>query len=181
MSPVLRVIRAIAFSVVCVIVSAGAHLFAGGGAIALPALLLGLAVPFALALAVNGRERSRESLLAATMAVQLVLHQMFAQVAPPAATEADHCHPTAGMTLVHLMLGLLSGWWLHRGESAVWTALSLWAVAPPRLLLLIAWVPAEVGARLWQAVPCEGTGLWHSPVFTKVVHRRGPPVLACAV
>ncbi|MFI6908326.1 hypothetical protein ACIBKY_44190 [Nonomuraea sp. NPDC050394] len=182
MTPVLRVIRAAAFAAVCVLVSAGGHAFAGGGLISLPALLLGFAAPYLLALAVNGCERSRESLLAATVVVQLVLHQVFARVAPAAEVETGHGgHLNVGMILVHLMLALLSGWWLHQGESAMWTALRLWAAAPLRLLLWLTPVPVETGAGLWEVVPWVRTGPWRSAAFTKAVHRRGPPALRRAV
>ncbi|MFI6502908.1 hypothetical protein [Nonomuraea typhae] len=175
-------IRAAAFAAVCVMVSAGGHLFAGGGAISPAALLLGFAAPYLLALTVAGRERSRESVLAATVIVQFVLHQVFARVAPAAEAGAGHGgHLNVGMTLVHLTLALLSGWWLHQGESTVWTALRLWSAAPPRLLLLFAPLRVETHAGLWRAVPCDRTGPWRSLVFTEAVHRRGPPALLRAV
>ncbi|MFI9550553.1 MFS transporter [Nonomuraea endophytica] len=175
-------IRAAAFAAVCVMVSAGGHVFAGGAAISLAALLLGFGAPYLLALVVNGRERSRESVLAATAVVQLVLHQVFARVAPAAEGSAEHGgHLNVGMTVMHLMLALLSGWWLHQGESALWTALRLWAAAPLRLLLLFAPLPVEARVGLWRAVPCVRTGPWRSLVFTKAVHRRGPPALLRAV
>jgi hypothetical protein len=179
--PVLRLIRAAAFAAVCVLVSAGGHLFAGGGDVSPAALALGFGVPYVLALVVNGRERSRESVVAATSVVQLVLHQVFARVAPVAEVDTEHGHLNVGMTVVHLMVALLSGWWLHQGEQAVWTALRLWGVAPLRLLLSAAPVPVEAGAGLWRAVPCDRVGPWRSLVFTRAVHRRGPPVLVRAV
>ncbi|GAA0916040.1 MFS transporter [Nonomuraea longicatena] len=180
MPPVFRLIRAAAFAAVCVLVSAGGHLFAGGGAISPIALGLGFGVPYVLALVVNGRERSRESVLVATSVVQLVLHQVFARVAPVAELDTGHGHLNVGMTMVHLTVALLSGWWLHQGEQAVWTALRLWGVAP-LLLLFAAPVPVEAGVGLWRAVPCDRVGVWRSPVFTRALRRRGPPGFVRAV
>jgi hypothetical protein len=136
MALALRLIRAAAFAVVCVMVSAGGHMFAGGGALSAFSLVVSSVVPFALALVFNGRERACETVLAATAITQVVLHQVFAQIAPAVPAGGGHSHVNVGMALVHLTVALLSGWWLHQGESVVWTMLRLWATAPLRLLFL---------------------------------------------
>ncbi|MFI6705563.1 MFS transporter [Nonomuraea sp. NPDC050478] len=180
MAPVLRLIRAAAFAAVCVVVSACGHLFAGGGAISGSALVISLIASFALALACNRRERTREAVLTATVLAQLVLHQTFAQVAPGGVTSTDHGHTNAGMALVHLTLALLSGWWLHQGESVVWTMLRLWGVAPLRLLLLVLASPVRAPRCVRPVRSADRSGPRRSLEFTAAVHRRGPPALARA-
>ncbi|MGN9788560.1 hypothetical protein ACTMTF_44670 [Nonomuraea sp. ZG12] len=180
MALALRLIRAAAFAVVCVMVSAGGHMFAGGGALSALSLVVSSVVPFALALVFNGRERACETVLAATAITQVVLHQVFAQIAPAVPAGGGHSHVNVGMALVHLTVALLSGWWLHQGESVVWTMLRLWATAPPRLLFLMpaGLVRAPAGQR--PALFAVQSRPWRSREFAAAVRRRGPPMLAHA-
>jgi hypothetical protein len=183
MALALRLIRAAAFAVVCVMVSAGGHMVAGGGALSALALVVSSAVPFALALVFNGRERACETVLAATAITQVVLHQVFAQIAPavPAVSaDAGHSHVNAGMALVHLTVALLSGWWLHQGESVVWTMLRLWATAPLRLLSLMPTAAVRAPAGRRPALFAVQSRPWRSREFAAAVRRRGPPLLAHA-
>ncbi|MEV4105432.1 hypothetical protein AB0J42_34755 [Nonomuraea sp. NPDC049649] len=180
MAPALRMIRAAAFAAVCVVVSAAGHRVAGGGAISASALAISLVVTFALALACNRRERTRGAVLTATTFTQVVLHLTFSLVAPGSVLAPGHGHMNAGMTLVHLTLALLSGWWLHQGESVVWAMLRLWGVAPLRLLLLVAASPVQVPRRVRPVPSARHSGPRRSLEFTAAVHRRGPPGLARA-
>ncbi|MFI6292621.1 MFS transporter [Nonomuraea sp. NPDC050790] len=172
--PSLRLIRAAVFGTACVVVSAGGHLLAGGGAIAPWALALGAAASLALALALGGRERTREGVLAATAGTQMLLHLLFAQ-ASAHVVMPDHGHPRAGMVVAHFTVALLTGWWLHRGESAVWTLLRLWACAPPRPPRLLAAVPAPMPSPVRPAVPEGEPEPRGRRELAAVVHRRGPP------
>jgi len=173
-------IRAAAFAAVCVVVSAAGHRVAGGGAISASAFAISLVAAFALALACNRRERTRGAVLAATTFTQVVLHLTFSLVAPGSVLAPGHGHMNAGMTLVHLTLALLSGWWLHQGESVVWAMLRLWGVAPLRLLLLVAASPVQVPRRVRPVPSARHSGPRRSLEFTAAVHRRGPPGLARA-
>ncbi|MFI7455525.1 hypothetical protein ACIBQX_49260 [Nonomuraea sp. NPDC049714] len=180
MALALRLIRAAAFAVVCVMVSAGGHTFAGGGALSALSLVVSSVVPFALALVFNGRERACETVLAATAITQVVLHQVFAQIAPAVPAGGGHSHVNVGMALVHLTVALLSGWWLHQGESVVWTMLRLWATAPLRLLFLMAAGPVRAPAGRRPALFAVRSRPWRSREFAAAVRRRGPPMLAHA-
>ncbi|MHA6761730.1 hypothetical protein [Streptacidiphilus sp. PAMC 29251] len=77
----LRVLRALPFAVVCVVVSAMGHDLAGGGAVPCGTLLLGGLAVWALAAALAGRERSLRSIAAALAVGQLGLHLLFHQLA----------------------------------------------------------------------------------------------------
>lgn len=45
----------------------------------------------------------------------------------------EHGHFGLGMVLIHLVVGVLTGWWLYRGERALWLMLRLWGM--PQLSL----------------------------------------------
>ncbi|WP_084958446.1 hypothetical protein [Thermoactinospora rubra] len=173
--PALRLARATAFALVCVVVSAGGHLFAGGGAIPPGVLLAGGAGALALAYGFNGRERGLGTVLAVTISAQAVLHELFTLAAPVPELHAGHGRPSVGMVLVHGVVAWLTGWWLHRGESALWLVLRLWA-APSlgwarRLPLGTAVTPPAVRP----AVPDGQPVAWSPWERTAAVHLRGPP------
>ncbi|NUR84947.1 MAG: MFS transporter [Nonomuraea sp.] len=161
----LRLARATVFAVACVAVTAAGHLLAGGAALPLGVLAAGLLAALTLAYALNGRERGPEVVLAATAAAQLGLHQLFSAPAP----EMAHDHLNLGMPLAHLTVALLTGWWLHRGESACWLMLRLWLNGLPRVLTLD--LPQPV--RQAPAPPATPRPI---PRWTPTpIHRRGPP------
>ena len=216
----LRMLRALPFAVVCVVVSAAGHSLAGGGRIPAAALLLGGLVVWAIATALAGRERRLPSIVGALAVGQLGLHLLFHQAAMgsmagmqgmsgmtgmsgmagmdgmgsssgsgsalaalaarllcgpagsagatlPRGTTAAQIVERAGidphlvvsgtpqlssfwthsallglsplMLLGHLLAALAAGWWLRRGEAALW-----------RLLRLSGQV-AETLARTWTA------------------------------
>lgn len=247
----LRVVRAVPFASVCVVASALGHVWAGGGRIPLPTLLLGWAVVLAAAVACAGRERSLPTIAAGLAVGQLGLHLLFhrAHVAmdgmagmgggadgaggahgshplSPLDRLADHllCGPlphgmtpaqlvsfaglnpadyssavphapaswqgiTVPMLLGHLLAAVVAGWWLRRGEAAVWRVLGLVLTpltapltAALRLLrLLLGGLTADADAATrgtlrparWDAAP------WRLPAAALLRHqlvRRGPPV-----
>ncbi|MCC5582017.1 hypothetical protein IMZ11_41100 [Microtetraspora sp. AC03309] len=165
--PALRLPRATVFAAVCVGVSAGGHVLAGGGPVPPDVMALGALGALALAYALNGRERGPEVVLTATIGAQVLLHELFAlsapvtsavseisdvsttsempptqamQAMPVALSDAGHGgHPGLGMSLAHLVLAVSTGWWLYRGESAVWLMLRLWGAAP---LAVLRWIRA---------------------------------------
>ena len=77
----LRMLRALPFAVVCVVVSAIGHCLAGGGRIPVAALLLGGLAVWAIAAALAGRERRLPSIVGALAVGQLALHLLFHQAA----------------------------------------------------------------------------------------------------
>jgi hypothetical protein len=172
--------RAVVFATVCVVMSAGGHVLAGGAAVTAPALLIGVAGAFVLAAVLSGRERGPEVIIGATAAAQILLHELFATSAPPSALQTDHVHggmPGVGMTVAHLVLAVVSGWWLYRGESAFWLMVRLWGMAPlPKLrrLLVGAIEPLTVPVRVvFLAEPETRRG----PEFVRAIQWRGPPAL----
>ena len=181
----LRALRAAVFTAVCVALSAGGHVFGGGGPVSLLALAAGFAVVFAVSTALAGRERSLPGIVGLTAFGQLGLHSLFAlggghhppprsgaletaqrllcheqvghqlseaqaqhlvrqaglQVAPSSVHAAHNavldgaltpleCLRSAArvaftafdvpMLLGHLVVALLVGWLLRRGEAALW-------------------------------------------------------------
>lgn len=117
----MRLARAIVFAVVCAAVTAAGHAFAGGAAVAPGVMVAGGLGALVLAYGLGGRERGPEVVLGATVGTQVLLHQLFGVTAP----SSGHAHLTVGMPLVHLTIAVLTGWWLHRGESAFWLMLRL--------------------------------------------------------
>ena len=216
----LRVLRALPFAVVCLVVSALGHGMAGGGNIPACTLLLGGLTVWALAAALAGRERSLPSITAGLAVGQLGLHLLFhtldlgsgmagmngmvampsmpgmpgmpgggtsaaagayggagslaalaakllcgpngtsGRTALPPGTTAAEIVSRAGldprlalgaaphlsfwthtavlgltplMLVGHLLAALVAGWWLRRGEAAVWRVLRVTAQATETL------------------------------------------------
>ncbi|WP_329430601.1 hypothetical protein OG339_22125 [Streptosporangium sp. NBC_01495] len=173
----LRVPRAVVFATMCLVVSAGGHALAGGGLIPPHLAVLGALVAFCVAYALNGRERGVEVVLGATTGAQILLHELFGRAAPAPQTtlSAEHGHSGLGMTVIHLAVALGTGWWLHRGESAVWLMIRLYGGPRPLIRLLLA-VPAEVSSPVWRAVPAAEVRPYGGWEILPVLRRRGPPV-----
>ncbi|WP_067179506.1 hypothetical protein [Microtetraspora niveoalba] len=194
--PALRLPRAIVFAAVCVVVSAAAHAFAGGGAVPPDVMALGAVGALAIAYALNARERGPEVVLTATIGVQVLLHELFVWSAPgasltplPAAgiTPAVYPLPTVppgtghgghlgvGMSLAHLVLAVTTGWWLYRGERAVWLMLRLWSAAPFAVLRWMRAVSAGMFTAPDRPVPQTEPGPYIGREVEAAIHRRGPP------
>ncbi|MFI6318847.1 MFS transporter [Nonomuraea sp. NPDC050556] len=173
-SPALRLLRAAVFAVACVLVTAGGHLFAGGSAVPAGVIFAAGAGALGMAYGLNGRELGRGTILALTTAAQACLHALFAWAAPASAVYSAHGHLKVGMVLVHLTAALLTGWWLHRGESALWLLLRLWGAAP---LTVLAWLLGdELVVRVRHAVPArtpDSCSPWDRQARLRL---RGPPV-----
>ncbi|MEE1785720.1 hypothetical protein PUR71_22855 [Streptomyces sp. SP17BM10] len=184
----LRLARAVPFALVCTLIAAAGHALAGGGDVALPALVAGFAAVLVLAVAFGARERSLAAIAGALGAGQLALHCLFHGFGASGAMAGMHhggsgpmtlsqvagrliCNeahpgtltglpggPTAeqlvssagldpaafpvvpwwqggvfGMTPVmlagHLVAALVAGWWLRRGEAALWRLVRVAATA----------------------------------------------------
>ncbi|MBP2703779.1 MFS transporter [Microbispora sp. RL4-1S] len=198
----LRIARSVVFSVVCVLLAVGAHRFAGGAGPTPRVLLVGGLTVLAGATALAGRERSPVVVMGLLGAAQLFLHRLLGPVGPPSGygslTESAHVHhrgPGVQVTLAqahghglgvqtmmlvaHLTAALITGWWLARGEAAVWSILRrIGASALRRLAPMFALLGTPVQApvrpsprRRRSARPRRWLTLRHAIV------RRGPPVL----
>ncbi|MCX4747884.1 hypothetical protein OG455_20580 [Kitasatospora sp. NBC_01287] len=100
------------------------------------------------------------------------------------------------MLLGHLLAAVLAGWWLRRGEAALWRVIRLahgaarearqqWTAPLGRALALVAAVLRGLLAVAGAGVrgPCPDTGNSRPPVVLALRHsviRRGPPVAARA-
>jgi hypothetical protein len=172
----LRLIRTAAFAAVCVTLAALAHALGGGSGPAPWAAGLGVGAVFALALVLSGRERSTATVNLSLIAGQTGLHELFGG-GDGTAYVALHLHgrglgDALGMLLAHLTATLLTGWWLARGEAALWALLR--RLAGRLVLLLPVAVPAlrpVPPVVLVRAVPLD-------PGFRHSVARRGPPLPA---
>lgn len=178
MAPVasaLRLPRALVFATLCLVVSGGGHALAGGGAVPPYVAILGGMVALCLGYALNGRERGPEVVLPASVGAQVLLHELFSRAAPAPypVIPLTHGHARPGMTAVHLAAALLTGWWLWRGESALWLMIRLYGARLPALPLLVTpGTPPAVAVLVpsVRAVPHE------SGRACPVPRRRGPPV-----
>ncbi|WP_182907320.1 MFS transporter [Microbispora sp. H13382] len=187
-----RLARSVAFSAVCVLLAVGAHRFAGGGGPAPAALLTGVLVVAAGAAVAAGRERSPQAIVGLLLGAQAFLHFLF----DVTASAAEAGHPTwhgglsaqTGMLTAHLTAGLLTGWWLARGEEALWSVLRGIGARVVRCLravaALVTALSALLGADLAAArrphrrpAPDAGRVPHAAGVLRHAVVRRGPPVL----
>ncbi|MFC4589904.1 hypothetical protein [Sphaerisporangium corydalis] len=167
------------FAVVCVVVSAGGHAFAGGRAVPLAVMAVGAAGVLAMAYLLSDRERGPEGVLSATIIAQVILHQLFAWSAPVPTVYTEHGHHL-GMVMVHVVVAVLTGWWLYRGERAVWLMLRLWAVGPlSALRRLLKAGECDLPA-VRPAIPAAEPEIHLGRRITGAIHRRGPPVALAA-
>lgn len=181
----LRLARSAAFTVVCVTLAVLGHRAAGGSGPATWAVAAGGATVTALAALLAGRERSPQTIICFLVGTQVLLHQLFGlsgDTGSPLGVHPSHGHGLGadlGMVVAHLTATLVTGWWLARGESALWSVLrrlgTLAVRGLRRLLdLLGAGAPrpsrpaARAPRRLGPAIARRE--LRHS------VSRRGPPL-----
>ncbi|GAA3191155.1 MFS transporter [Nonomuraea roseoviolacea] len=196
----LRLARTAVFSAVCVVLASLAHVAGGGSAPAPGTAALGLGAACVLALALGGRERHPLTINLALVAAQAVLHEWFSAGGPTGYVSVSvHLHGSpadgmslavgsgepagrglavgAGMLAAHLTATLLTGWWLARGEAALWSLLRRLHDGLGRRLgrVLSAGVfPALPSAR--QAPPVVRVrAVPPDPALRHCLARRGPP------
>ncbi|WP_214317148.1 MFS transporter [Nonomuraea sediminis] len=193
-----RLTRSAAFAAVCVGLGALAHVVGGGSSPGPAAVVVALLAAFALALAVSGRERSTAAINVALVGAQVVLHELFAitgsleassgldglrgallgRFSPGGISQVADGHAQGlsvglGMWVAHLLATLVTGWWLARGEAALWSLLRRLG----RRLTLLRPLPRIQPVR--RAVPYFY--LLAVPMRAPVEHsvsRRGPPLPA---
>ncbi|MFC4116627.1 hypothetical protein [Nonomuraea zeae] len=187
--PVIRALRAGAFTAVCLLASAGLHLLVGGAAVRPGDLFVATAAMGVSAYALGGRRRGWPELLALCAASQYALHQLFttpslidlplakSPVASPAASlstslstnsstslSASHEHGGGpAMLLVHVAVALAASWWLARGELALATLLHLNATCLTGLRSLVA-AAITVLALFEVSAPASSAPSRHRPV-----------------
>ncbi|TDE47859.1 MFS transporter [Nonomuraea mesophila] len=178
MAAPLRLARTTVFAVVCLGLGAAAHVL-GGASVPAPAMAGGLAVAFAAAYALAGRERSFTMILSLLTALQIVLHVLFS-LSHPATPHvmAGHVHaplvPGLGMLVAHAWAVAMTALWLARGEAALWSLLRRLVVR-----LLVIWLPlltTPFSTPLWTAEP----RVLRPALLRHVVSRRGPPRVVTA-
>ncbi|GGO71690.1 MFS transporter [Nonomuraea cavernae] len=173
----LRLARTAAFAAVCVTLAALAHAVSGGSTPAPWVAALGLGAVFAPALALGGRERSTATINVALVCAQLGLHELFGGD-DGTGYVAAHLHGRGfgndvGMLLAHLTATALTGWWLARGEAALWATLR--RLVRPLVLL---WPPPLPLARPAATVVVRARDVPPDPALRHSVARRGPPLPA---
>ncbi|MER7850373.1 hypothetical protein ABTZ03_41325 [Kitasatospora sp. NPDC096077] len=234
----LRVLRALPFATVCVVLAAAGHVLASGDPVPPGALLLGWALVGAVAVSGARRERSARAITGGLAGGQAGLHVLFHLAEAPrraparggtadmvgmpgmaghsgaAVSHAGHsgaavshaavasahlglwCHLasaglSAPMLLAHAVATVAAGWWLRRGEAAVWalvrhTARTAAAAGRARAARFLG-VPGLFAAlrdgldgrsgagALCRATGPDRSGRARSGVLRHVVVRRGPP------
>ncbi|MEU6726654.1 hypothetical protein ABZ917_23385 [Nonomuraea wenchangensis] len=182
--PVVRALRAAAFTAVCILASAALHLLVGGTPIRADALALAVAATWVGAYLVGYRQRGLPTLLALCGLSQYAMHQLFAaqeysaSALMPAASHGHGAGP--GMVLIHVAVALGSSWWLARGELALAALLHLGAGHPSalrNLLVRVLTVPAcaPVAGRPEPPPVWPETARLVPALLMRVLSRRGPP------
>ncbi|GLX99071.1 MFS transporter [Herbidospora sp. NBRC 101105] len=169
-----RVVRAAVFATVSVVLSVGAHAWAGGSTTA-TAVLVALTLSFLVGVALAGRERSARVIFPALAGCQAVLHLLFSYAHTVEPMALGHHHPTTllpslSMLLTHAWAAGLTALWLARGEALLWALLRRLGV---RLLLLLR--VAVEPAHPQPATPADRVDIPASAPLRHEISRRGPP------
>ncbi|MFC4530659.1 MFS transporter [Sphaerisporangium dianthi] len=185
----LRLVRSIAFTVVCVGLAVLGHRAAGGSGPASWAVVAGCAGVVLAAVLAAGRERSPRTVIGLLLAAQVVLHQLFGAsggAGSPLSLHISHGQGLGaglGMVIAHLTATLITGWWLAQGESLLWSVLRRVGTRAvrrlSRLLALLgadaAHLPPPAGRAPLRLTPSRAR---HDLRHT--VSRRGPPLPAAS-
>ncbi|MCW2720396.1 MAG: hypothetical protein JWR81_4218 [Pseudonocardia sp.] len=178
----LLTMRAAAFAAVCVASTAEAHGLEEGRTVGAAALAAGFAIVFVAALAAGRRERSRTAIILGVLVCQAVLHALLTAAEGPMAGMSGH--GPVGMTLAHLAVAVVTGWWLRHGEAACWRLLrSAESAATAALLAVVAHLAGHVPGTDAERIRRSPLRLLDSPARRPVTSllrdcasRRGPPV-----
>ncbi|MEV5570305.1 hypothetical protein AB0L06_09650 [Spirillospora sp. NPDC052269] len=197
----LRLARALVFSTVCVVLATLGHALAASTAVPIWAALAGFAGVLTVTYALTGHERSLPTIAGGLVGGQFALHALYTSacgscvpVAHPVggvSSMHDGHHmavvvpphgPGMAMTFAHVVAGLVSGWWLWRGERAAWTLarrIASFADRPVRVLLALFAAASEVVAPPVRVpvVPSAAPAAALRRTLRHQVVRRGPPLL----
>lgn len=178
-----RSLRAGVFTLVCASLSAHGHAVSSGHDVALPGLLLGMVVVYAVAWAASAHRLGRVRLAGYMLWGQFALH---VALTVTSATDSHHTthgqglEPVSGapawtMIAMHTVSALVSAWWLHRGEQAFFAFLGFMGLAVLPFLAITGVLPVPgtpERTRAWFPRP------WGPPRFLVLRHTqvlRGPP------
>jgi hypothetical protein len=168
-----RLLRAAVFAAVSVSASLLLHLWSGGHAPGPLQFSGALALVFAAAYAVGGRQRGLLALAPLCLAAQWGLHELFEL----GAAQASHAHGAGpSMWLVHVAAALAQASWLARGESALAALLELLTLFFARVIRVLG-LDAPVPVRPFRFTSRSRAPRPRSAVRT-AVSRRGPPRFA---
>ncbi|WP_155339602.1 MFS transporter [Acrocarpospora corrugata] len=175
----LRVVRSAAFTAVCVALAALGHWFAGGLSPGAGTALLGAGGVLGVTILAAGRERSPAVITGLLGAGQLFLHELFTLTSQPAHPLHGHdLSVDVGMLLCHLVAALIAGWWVARGEAALWSVLCRLVGDISRLLPVLLSGPAQIDVvARFKVADVSGFALLER-VLRYAVLRRGPPLPA---
>lgn len=169
-----RLLRAAVFAAVSASASLLLHLWSGGNAPGPLQFAAAVALLFAAAYGIGGRQRGFLALAPLCFAAQYGLHEFFEL---GAAATAGHAHGAGlGMWLVHIAAALAQASWLARGDAAFATlldALTLWFARAIRVLRAGALV--VVGPRRF---PLRTQAPRPVPAVRTPISHRGPPLFA---
>ncbi|CAL9617181.1 hypothetical protein SUDANB121_05781 [Nocardiopsis dassonvillei] len=184
-----RPLRAGVFTLVCASLSAHGHALGSGHDVPLPGLLPGMAVVFAMAWAAAHRRQGWAALTGRMLWGQLALHVTFSyagsfgasHTAPhPDQVVADAAMPAWAMIGMHVLSALVSAWWLHRGEAALFAFLRFMALALLPLLLALGALPAPRGPVVPRLRSADAPARIRLPYLRHSLILRGPPVPSAA-
>ncbi|GAA1265204.1 hypothetical protein Psi02_06540 [Planotetraspora silvatica] len=180
----LRLARSAFFAIVCVMLAVVAHRLGGGSTPSLKTALAAGAVVLAIAAGMAGRERSAPTISVMLVLAQASLHELFERTTPAVVPTlpAVHAHGglgvDLGMIIAHLTATLITGWWLARGEIALWSLLrraGARATGSLRALLAVLYRdPAPILPRSFR-FPATVSRVRPHRVLLHAVTRRGPP------
>lgn len=176
----LRLMRAATFSAVCLALAVLGHVAAGGSWPRPWAVAAAGAAVMAMAALLAGRERSTVTISAGLAALQLSLHEVFA-LGGAAGISPPHPHvrglgESLGMLVAHLTATMITGWWLARGESALWAMLRSAGRRLGAMFLLLR--PPAAVAPASRPAHAPVTPVPARAVLRHSVSRRGPPLPA---
>ncbi|MFC9089177.1 hypothetical protein [Nocardiopsis dassonvillei] len=181
-----RPLRAGVFTLVCASVSAHGHALGSGHDVPLAGLLLGCAAVLGVSWAAAGRRYGPVMLVGWMLWGQLALHVAFSYTQNTGRDQSAHGAHSADavthsalsgwqMIAVHVLAALVSAWWLHRGENALFAFLRFMALTLLPLLLVLGWGPVP-------PVRAGGPGRWNDerppsllPYLRHTRVLRGPP------
>ncbi|WP_087096083.1 hypothetical protein [Nocardiopsis sp. JB363] len=187
-SPPCRSLRAGVFTLVCASLSAIGHAVSSGQDVPLSGLLLGGALVWAMAWASTTRRSGLWALTARMLWGQFALHVTFSVAQGWGGGHGDHgvgemaaqSMSAWAMIAMHVVMALMSAWWLRLGEDALFAFLGFMALSLVPLLLVVGALsrPEPVTAPrfipLDRPLPAGPSVLRHTRVL------RGPPVLLAA-
>ncbi|TDB91934.1 hypothetical protein E1264_00250 [Actinomadura sp. KC216] len=204
----MRLLRAAAFSTVCVSASASAHALASQAGLPWRPLLAGWLVMMCLLTPLAGRAPTRPGIVAMLLCSQTVLHVVFGRGQRHAALTGDDglprsAHAVSGhetgplmgdslmpgpaMFAVHLAIAALLGWLVHHGDRALWELIRLsrratGTLTRPLEALLSAILMSLPALPLRLSPVAARPGPEAAPGETVLLHhaviRRGPPMAA---